>query len=346
MEGAPKRICVFRALQLGDMLCAGPALRALRAAHPGARITLVGLPWAASYAQRMHAWIDDFAEFPGWPGLPERDVDEARVPGFLGHIRGCRFDLAVQLHGSGRLTNAIVRRFGAARTVGHRPHDAPDDDAPDGDFWPYPEHLHEIHRNLHLVGKLGAAADDDALAFPLAPEDTRVLVWRLPAAADLEPASYACIHPGARDVARRWPPSRFAAVADALAARGLRIVITGNEAERELATRVASLMHTHALNAACDIPVGALAALLSNARLLVTNDTGVSHLAAALRVPSVVLFIATDPKRWAPLDGTRHVVLRHAGGVSPDEAIEAASELLRRDRRLISARPAAASPAG
>lgn len=77
-----ERLAVFRALQLGDMLCVVPALRALRAVLPGTRIMLVGLPWAEQFAQRFHRYIDDFTAFPGHPEFPEQTVREELLPVF------------------------------------------------------------------------------------------------------------------------------------------------------------------------------------------------------------------------------------------------------------------------
>src|SRR5688572_17120941 len=94
-----RELVVFRALQLGDMLCTVPALRALRAALPQARITLIGLPWAHQFAQRFSAYIDDFIAFPGHAELPEQPVRETEADTFYRNVRGRNFDLALQLHG-------------------------------------------------------------------------------------------------------------------------------------------------------------------------------------------------------------------------------------------------------
>src|SRR5690606_36477132 len=160
-------------------------------------------------------------------------------------------------------------------------------------FFPYPERGSEVHRCLRLTRMLDLPSDDDRLEFPVTDEDRAELHEHGELAA-LEGESFVCVHAGAREPTRRWPPERFAAVADALAARGYRIVLTGTHAERGAAEAVARAMSGPATNIAGATSLGALAALLERASLLVTNDTGVSHLAAALRVRSVVVFLASD----------------------------------------------------
>jgi ADP-heptose:LPS heptosyltransferase len=114
------------------------------------------------------------------------------------------------------------------------------------------------------------------------------------------------LHAGAKDPRRRWRSERFAAVAAALAGSGLRIVLTGGCGEAELNADLAASIGPSAVDLSGRTDLGMLAALIARARLVVSNDTGVSHLAAATRTPSVVVFSASDPLRWAPLDGTLH----------------------------------------
>src|SRR5918998_3701845 len=122
-DPSPRRIAIFRALFLGDLLCTFPAFRALRSAFPDAEITLIGLPWARELVSRFEGYLDAFLEFPGYPGLPEQGPDVERIYAFFMSARRAGFDLALQLHGSGRVTNTVVGRLGARVTGGFFPAD-------------------------------------------------------------------------------------------------------------------------------------------------------------------------------------------------------------------------------
>ena len=303
------RIAVFRALQLGDMLCAVPALRAIRHAFPDGEITLIGLPWAAAFARRFAHLVDHFVEFPGFPGLPERDPDIDAIPDFLRSAQAMRYDLAIQLHGSGEITNAIVCTLGARVTAGFHPRNGA---CPDRlRFLAWPDAGHEIHRCLALTSFLGFERAGEQLEFPIDAEE-RSVARSLLARHHLVPRRFVCMHPGARLYSRRWPPDYFAAVARDAIALGYRVALTGSAEETLLTRRVArELPATMVVDLAGQTTLGELGALLSHARLLICNDTGVSHVAAALSVPSVVVCCGADPQRFAPLDHALHEVLHH-----------------------------------
>jgi ADP-heptose:LPS heptosyltransferase len=309
---APKRIAVFRALQLGDMLCVVPALRALRSAYPEARITLVGMPWASSFVARFAHYIDDLLVFPGFPGFPEQPANLAAVPAFLAEAQSRAFDLALQMHGSGSASNAVMALFGATYNAGYTQpgHYCPDPSL----FLPWEESEHEVVRYVRLVQSLGLPAQGTHLEFPLHQDDFAVL-QALPG---VPPGgTYACIHPGARLPSRRWLPQRFAAVADRLVQAGVPVVLTGSDDESELVRRVQSAMRTGALDVSGKTTLGALAALIADARLVVSNDTGISHVAAGLGTPSLIVASGSDVERWSPLDKVRHRVLSAAMACRP-----------------------------
>jgi ADP-heptose:LPS heptosyltransferase len=320
-----RRIVVLRALQLGDLLCAVPALRALRAAAPDAEIVLIGLPWARQFVNRFGHYVDGFREFPGFPGLPERAPLIDRFPAFLAEIQRERFDLAIQLHGSGSHVNSLTVLLGARACAGFF---SPPDYCPDADrFMPWPRRGLEIHRLLGLMEFLGAKARGEHLEFPLTADDMEQF-RHLPESRELIPGKYICIHSGASTPVRRWPIERFAAVARVLLDRGSSIVLTGTAEESEICRSLASELDYRCINLAGRTSPGSMGILLDRARLLVTNDTGVSHIAAALKVPSVVISTGDNPARWAPIDSSRHRVLCRDTGVDPDDVLTAAVELL------------------
>ena len=305
------RIAVFRALMLGDMLCAVPALRALRAAFAGAAITWIGLEPTRPMARRLAHLIDDFIALPGYPGLPEVPVEAAALPGFFATVRSRRFDLALQMHGSGSIVNPLVASLGARCCAGFFDDDAALPRRDEALFVRWPTAGHEIERLLALTDHLGVPRRGTALDFPLGASDRAELASVWPGAGH-DDAPYVCIHVGAQLPSRRWPADRFAAVADAVAADGRQVVLTGSAGEAGLVDDVMRRMRRTATSLAGRTTLGALGALIEAADAIVCNDTSVSHIAAALGCPSVVVSCGADVVRWAPLDRARHRVLWHS----------------------------------
>jgi ADP-heptose:LPS heptosyltransferase len=307
-----ERIVLFRALHLGDFLCSVPALRALRRRFPNAEITLIGLPWAREVVDRF-PYVDAFVEFPGYRCLEGVDWSPARSWDFFQQSRSVGYDLAIQMHGDGSKSNGFVARLGARATLGYRPPQGGRLGLLDLELQMRPRE-HEIIRCLRLVEPLGAVGSTE-LEFRVTMADwleIEAVAERL--GLDLM-GPVIGVHPGAKTPDKRWPVERFAATADRLATElGAQVVVTGSADELPLAQRVASSISAPAFIAAGETSIGGLAALLAAMKLLVTNDTGVSHLAAAVRTPSVVLFGPTDPARWAPLDGRRHRALAPGRG--------------------------------
>jgi ADP-heptose:LPS heptosyltransferase len=324
-------VAVLRALPgLGDLLCAVPALRSLRAAARSAEITLVGLPGSGWFRDRFPELIDRLLPLPHWPGIPEATGGADRLPGFLEGARARRFDVAVQLHGTGNCTNDLVSALRASVDAGHHVQGgrAPDPRT----YRPWPPRGHEIDRLLDLIRWLGGAEVPATLSWPERPGDVEAASSVRAAVAG---RPYACLHPGASRPDRRWSWRGFGEVARRLADRQLAVVLTGTAMERELALQVASAADVPVVIAAGDTSLGALGAILRRSELVIANDTGVAHLAVAVSAPTVVVVTTSDADRWAPKDRVAHRVVQAdpRGSAGPDDpsptaVLHAAAELL------------------
>jgi ADP-heptose:LPS heptosyltransferase len=285
-------ILALRALGVGDLATAVPALRALRAAFPGHTLALAA-----------PAWLTPLVDLVG--GV-DRVVptDGLGAPGSATGDLPAQAAIAVNLHGRGPQSHRLLAATRPDRLWAFTNVDAGHLDGPS---WTGEEH--EVSRWCRLLDHHGVAADagDLRLAVPLPPP--------IRAAATI-------VHPGAKSPGRRWPGARFAAVARALAVAGHRVVITGSAGERDLAVRVA---------AAAALPpdavlagrtgLGELAALVAHARLLVSGDTGIGHLATAYGTPSVVLFGPVPPRLWGPPpDRAYHRAIWHGTRVDPGDS--------------------------
>lgn len=293
----PRKVALLRASRIGDFVCATPAFRALRRAFPDAEITLIALPMMRELAGR-NAAIDRFIPFPGWPGIAEQFYQPSRVARTFARLRAERFDLAIQMHGSGVFANPFLLGMGARANAGFIR-------AQDGgvglDAALAMPAGHECDRLLALMRFLGVPAQARAPEFPLLPKD-RAMADTLLVSAD---SPLIGLHWDARDAARRWPRSAFLAVGRALARHhGGTLIVVG---ERDGAPIAGGALD---LRGRTSLPV--LGAVLARLALFLTNDSGPAHIAYALGTPSVTVFGATDPAQWGPPPGPHRVVMQDA----------------------------------
>ena len=298
-----KKIAVFRALQLGDMLCAIPAIKALRHAYPSATITLLGLPWAKSLVERFHDYFNKFIHFPGYPGLPEQSFDEEKLEVFLKQVRREKFDLLLQMQGNGSIVNSLVFQMGAQHVAGFYNEESHVNSPL---FMEYPSDVPEVKRHLLLMKHLGIPSQGEHLEFPLTKQDQKDFDSLL---LPVYPKNYICFHPGSRGIWRQWPPKYFAQIADYCIEKGFTAVITGTKEETEITSEVIKCMHHNAIDLTGKTSLGAIAILIKNSFALVSNCTGVSHIADAFDTPSVVISLDGEPLRWAPLNRKLHRVI-------------------------------------
>ncbi|MEV7964589.1 glycosyltransferase family 9 protein [Sphaerisporangium sp. NPDC088356] len=288
---------VLRALGIGELLTAVPALRALR--RGGLNVVLAAPPE-----------LNDLAILTGAVEglLPTRGLDGLTW-------NGRRPDLAVNMHGRGPRSHRLMMELRPRRLWAYANPALP---RLKGPRWH--EHEHEVERWCRLVKWYGSRVDPGDLALPV------------PLCHNPAPGAVV-IHPGARETARRWPPERFAEVARAMVAEGLRVVVTGSRRERPLALLVAAqakLAPTSVLAGRTSLKE--LAALVAGAGLVVSADTGVAHLATAYGTPSVVVFGPGSPARWGPpADRPWHRALARGAdprAVTVEEVVAAGREVL------------------
>jgi ADP-heptose:LPS heptosyltransferase len=271
-------VVALRALGIGDLCTAVPALRALGRSLP--EPVLVAAPGSLAPLIRLasvgtHVALESLDD--PWPPLPP-------------------VSLAVNLHGPGPQSIERLRSLTPKRLVSHR---RPDDLADGRRRWRDDEH--DRVRWCRLVAQ--------QLAIPADPEDLRIA--EPPSARRSDP--HVLVHLGAAAAARRWPTDRFAGVVEDLVARGRHCHLTGDADERRLGAEVVALVSPKARDRVTDLTgrtsLTRLIDVVGGAVLVVCGDTGVAHLASAFGRPSVVLFGPIAPTRWGPPERGPHVAL-------------------------------------
>ncbi|BDI23322.1 glycosyltransferase family 9 protein [Herbiconiux sp. L3-i23] len=274
-DGRPELV-VLRAIKVGDLLLAVPALHAIRRANPEHRLILATTGWLEPLAELIDG-LDAF--------LPQHGLDHP-----IALERG-RVDTVVNLHGRGPQSTDLLDALDPRRRVGHR----------FGERWDGPEWRDgglERVRWAELVQWHGMPADPDEL-------------WLKDPGPSANPDAVV-VHIGAAYGSRLWPAERFGLVARILEREGGRVLISGGASERDRAAHVAELAglpEDRIIAGRADLRE--FAATVASARLVVTVDTGAAHLASAYRTPSVIVFGPAPVEEWGPPAGP-HIALTDA----------------------------------
>jgi len=293
-------VLVARQDSVGDVLLAGPAVRAVAAG--AGRVTLLCGPRGREAARLLPGVDEVVVAHASWIDAEPERVTRAKVDALVDRLTNLELDQALILtsfHQS-PLPLALLLRMAGVPTIAAVSVDYP------GSLLDVrhrvDEDLHEVERGLSLAATLGYRLPEG--------DDGRLAVRRDPGA-DLPglEGPYVVVHPGASVPARAWAPERHAALVEALLAEGRRVVVTGGTAERPLTALVAGGRRPGVVDLGGRVDLAGLAEVLAGAEVVVVGNTGPAHLAAAVGTPVVSLFAPVVPAvRWRPW-GVRHVLL-------------------------------------
>ncbi len=349
-----ERILVIRLDRIGDVVLSTPVLQALREAHPSAFIAMLVRPECRDLVEGNphlnQVLVYDKA------GAHRSVFGAVRMS--LG-LRAYRFDAAIVLHPTYRshwipVLAGIRTRVGFHRKGGwlltHRLRHTKQEGA-----------RHEAQYTLELLHPLGMTGSTPRPFVPVQPAAEERVAKRLAEFGIVPKDRLIVVHPSASGPSKRWMPERFAQVADQLSAEcAARICLIAGGRDVPVASQVAVMMRQPACNLAGRLTLAELAALLRRCRLLISNDSGPVHLAAALGTPVVDIFGRCQPGlsqgRWGPL-GEGHIILQKDVGcttcladkcqiefrcltsLTVEEVFQAALTILRRSAALSSSAP-------
>jgi heptosyltransferase-2 len=292
---------------VGDAVLAIPALKAIREKFPAAEITLLVRPWVAGlfssapYVDRVWS-VSKPTTLKNWVRIM-RDIRERN------------FDVGLLLPNS--FESALMMFLGGVRQrIGY---------GTDGRGWMLTDSVargagrrHQIHYYLDLAKALSAVTDRPSISIEATPSERQSARQLLTAEGISGDSPFLVLNPGAAyGSAKRWHQERFANVADNLARElGLQVAIIGSDTERPIADEICAGMksETAVLNGRTSLEM--LIGVLSESSLMITNDSGPMHIAAALGIPTVAIFGPTDETNTGPY-GPRTRIVKHAVECSP-----------------------------
>lgn len=299
-RSAMKNILLIKPSSLGDIVLALPALSALRKSFPDSKISWLVRPEFAPLLKN-HPDLSEVILFDR-KFLGKALFNPcafAALVSFIWRLNRSKFDAVFDLQGLFRTAafswlSGCKKRFGMAGAgeFAHLfyTHKVKQDK----------DSIHLVDYYLKIVQTAGAHQTQVQFVLPVAPAAANA-VKRLLASQGIKPDNYACFVPTSAHQGKCWPAERFAALADRVSKKfHLSIIATGAASEKDAVERLKKKANVPIVNFAGATCISELVALLKGARLVVSNDTGPGHIAAALGVPVVLLFGPTNPARVHP----------------------------------------------
>lgn len=299
-ESAENILCV-RLDSMGDVLMTSPAVRALKNGMPNRRITLLTSP-AGNGAASLILEVDDVIvyEAPWMKSTPHRE--DSLVDLRMAHLLESRgFDAAVifTAYSQSPLPAALLAylaniplRLACSR---ENPYQLLTDWVPETE--PQAPPRHEVRRQLDLVANVGSRLEDERMCIRIPPAEDQSAEKKLQRVLQASSTPWVAVHPGASAPSRRYAPAQYAQVIrDLYQGHGLLAVLTGSVEEIPQVEEIRAEAGVPSVSLAGALAIGELAAVLAKAPLLIANNTGPAHLAAAVGTPVVDLYALTNPQ--------------------------------------------------
>ena len=283
---------------MGDVLMTTPALRALKSS--GRRVTLLTSPSGAAIA-RLIPEVDDVIVYEApWMKASAARADAAAEEALIATLRARAFDAAAifTVYSQSPLPAAFTCYLaGIPRVLAYcreNPYRLLSDWQPETE--PAQGIRHEVQRHLDLVASVGAQVTDKCLSLRVPAHAMAVVATRLKNCGLDTGERFILLHPGATAPSRRYPIEQFAAVARELIAHGHTVVLAGGPDEKALCAQLSAHCGDAPINLAGALTLDELVALIARARLIICNNSGPAHIAAAVGTPVVDLYALTNPQ--------------------------------------------------
>lgn len=295
-----KKILCIRPDNIGDVIMTAPAIRALKHAVPGRKISLLTSSSGAAIS-RFIPEIEEIILFDTPWVKNSSENNGSQIQRIVDELAARKFDAAIifTVYSQNPLPSAMICFMaGIPRIAGYcreNPYQLITDWIPDKE--PLLEIKHEVERQLELVSYLGAECEDDKLFLKLSKASEGKTLKDLRAKGLLPSGSYIVIHPGVSEEKRKFPIEKFGEAANMLTEDlKVPVVITGSSNEKHLADYIVKVSGGSAVSLAGELSLEDLIAVIKNASVLISNNTGPVHIAAAVQTPVVVLYALTNPQ--------------------------------------------------